>query len=32
MIAATPILSPTSARVMSTEEYLEALKTTQLHG
>ena len=27
MIAATPILSPTSPRVMSTEEYLDALKT-----
>jgi hypothetical protein len=32
MTAATPILSPTSSRVMGTEEYHEALKITRLHG
>jgi hypothetical protein len=32
MVEARPILSPTSSRVMGTDEYLEALKTTRLHG
>jgi hypothetical protein len=32
MTAATPILSPTSPRVMSRKEYLEVFKTTRLHG
>jgi hypothetical protein len=32
MIEAIPILSPTPPRVMNTEEYLEASKTTRLHG